>query len=685
MKKISIILLFSIMLLPVFSESIEILEKKLSETNGNKKTVILIKLLEEYIEINLNEAEVYFEQIKNSLINTNEPDLKIDIYNSIALFLFYKEKYNESIEYIEESILLSKKIENMSKQAISLMIYGRNLIALNKNKLALKKFNMGLELIGESDNFLLIGKLNLYIGSIYINKSEYNKAKKYYLNSLSIFTSLKNEKYEALANRMIGSVYNSMSDYSLALEFFYKSLKYYEKSNYIERYASLLNNMGVLQSDIGNSKKGLELYLKAKEIIKGSGYKSLESLLLNNIGTIYQDMGSLDKSLKYYSEALKIERARDNKLGIAIDLFNIGSIYIEKMQLIEAKKYIVESLKLSSQIEDKTGVVLSYISLAQIKKIQNNFKQALKFLQRAENEVKTIDSKELVKNIYEEYSYVFTAKHNYIKSIEYYNKTKKINNELLSKKSSKKLFEMRTRYETEKKEHEIKNLKYNHTLKDYELNKKDLQKNIFFISFIIVLFIIILLFRQYRLKNTSNRLIQSKNTELESAYKSLVLVASTDPLTKLSNRRDVLKKISYELERMKRYKRSFAIIIGDIDDFKLINDTYGHDAGDEILVSLSKILKNSVRKQDTVSRWGGEEFLIFMPETDIIGGKVLAEKIRKIIETETFTYQNKNLNISLTFGVGEFNEGMDLNQCIKNADNALYKGKKAGKNCVVID
>jgi diguanylate cyclase (GGDEF)-like protein len=110
---------------------------------------------------------------------------------------------------------------------------------------------------------------------------------------------------------------------------------------------------------------------------------------------------------------------------------------------------------------------------------------------------------------------------------------------------------------------------------------------------------------------------------------------------------------------------------------------YGHETGDFILVSIANIMKKNVREQDTVSRWGGEEFLIFVPETNIQGAFVLAEKIRTIIEKNKFVFKGVEISSSMTFGISEFTDGIDIDYCINNADKALYKGKKMGKNRVI--
>ena len=181
----------------------------------------------------------------------------------------------------------------------------------------------------------------------------------------------------------------------------------------------------------------------------------------------------------------------------------------------------------------------------------------------------------------------------------------------------------------------------------------------------------------------ANEQIEKQKEELNIAYKKMELLARTDPLTQLSNRRDFLERFHQEVTRFERNPIPFSIGLGDIDDFKSINDRYGHDCGDFVLVQISKIMRAMIRKQDTVGRWGGEEFILLLPQSPLKGGKTVAEAIRKRIATENFCYKDYRLSVSITFGVCEFAKHMDIDSCIKRADEAMYEGKKIGKNRVI--
>jgi diguanylate cyclase (GGDEF)-like protein len=158
-------------------------------------------------------------------------------------------------------------------------------------------------------------------------------------------------------------------------------------------------------------------------------------------------------------------------------------------------------------------------------------------------------------------------------------------------------------------------------------------------------------------------------------------LTTIDPLTQLSNRLYIEGMFENEIKRAQRYEKTFAVIFADIDYFKSVNDTYGHETGDSVLKEFANILKSDIRSLDTIARWGGEEFLILCPETNIESAKILAEKLRKNIESYKFkTIGNK----TCSFGVSEYTaEDITAKSTIKRADKALYMAKKSGRNRVV--
>jgi diguanylate cyclase (GGDEF)-like protein len=155
-----------------------------------------------------------------------------------------------------------------------------------------------------------------------------------------------------------------------------------------------------------------------------------------------------------------------------------------------------------------------------------------------------------------------------------------------------------------------------------------------------------------------------------------------DGLTGIYNHAFIIKALEEEIERSTRYGSQLSITLFDIDDFKKVNDTWGHLAGDYVLKRAAEILKNGLRIIDMVGRYGGEEFLVIMPETLFEQGIKVSERLRKDIENESFVYEDKNIKITVSGGVVPFSHGIDAKEIIKLVDENMYKAKNTGKNRV---
>lgn len=173
--------------------------------------------------------------------------------------------------------------------------------------------------------------------------------------------------------------------------------------------------------------------------------------------------------------------------------------------------------------------------------------------------------------------------------------------------------------------------------------------------------------------------VQESANEKDLMALELRKLANTDGLTGVFNRSKIEQTLTIEVLRSRRYKHPLSIILADIDHFKQVNDTYGHNVGDQVLAGIAGIMKQHVREVDTVGRWGGEEFLIVCPETTAEGAKKLAEKLRKKIEKHHF----KEVGIkTVSMGVAQIDSDDWDEDMVKRADRNLYRAKKAGRNRV---
>lgn len=184
------------------------------------------------------------------------------------------------------------------------------------------------------------------------------------------------------------------------------------------------------------------------------------------------------------------------------------------------------------------------------------------------------------------------------------------------------------------------------------------------------------------ISNLRKKLIKGY-AELSLAYKKMEQLVRMDYLTGILNRMGIMEVIKLEVERSKRYNTSFSLCITDIDNFKLINDSFGHNSGDKVLQTFVEVLSSCIRRTDVMGRYGGEEFIIVLTETPLEFAQVCLNRCRVAIETYNFPDLPEDYRVTASFGVTEYRPGESIDNLLSRADRALYMAKLSGKNKVV--
>lgn len=173
---------------------------------------------------------------------------------------------------------------------------------------------------------------------------------------------------------------------------------------------------------------------------------------------------------------------------------------------------------------------------------------------------------------------------------------------------------------------------------------------------------------------------ENKKTEDE-----LLRLASTDPLTGAFNRREFTALADQESQRANRYNHPLSIMMLDLDHFKKLNDTYGHAAGDKALQRFTTLCCNALRTVDIFGRWGGEEFVALLPETDAEGAAIIAERLRKLVSQSILVYNDQKIQLTTSIGIAQYRSGeLTVEGPLSRADSAVYDAKKAGRNQISV-
>lgn len=172
--------------------------------------------------------------------------------------------------------------------------------------------------------------------------------------------------------------------------------------------------------------------------------------------------------------------------------------------------------------------------------------------------------------------------------------------------------------------------------------------------------------------------------KLKLSQTELEQLATTDPLTGLNNRKQVMTILHDHYEYYRRYKRVFSVLMLDVDHFKAVNDTYGHQAGDTVLKQVAELFNKNLRSVDSAGRYGGEEFIVILPESGMDGSIQVAERIRKAVASHIFIHEDQEIQVHISVGIGKVREqDGDEQKVVTRADMALYRAKNEGRNRVV--
>jgi diguanylate cyclase (GGDEF)-like protein len=435
--------------------------------------------------------------------------------------------------------------------------------------------------------------------------------------------------------------------------------------------AKLQKKIGVCFLASKEKSRAIDFFQQAADYFEISNNLKELVICYKALGLLYEKQGDALYSKKFNKYLLEIEKQLLDEEEINKYLF-----YYEYYNVLGFKEKALEHYQKYNQLLNSYYVKKSRQEMEIIQKIYEQEKQILK-----KDKTKTNIELEKVQSESEE-------KEQEIKAL----------------KTVQEEREEQIRLEKIKKEELLRILKYEQEISNLKLSRKNRERNMFIVASILFLFIMVIIYNRLRFNvkvnaklNTQNEYIlevsnelmdaneklEKANIKLKQAKAKLEKIARTDPLTRLSNRRDILEKMNYEKDRFERNPKPFTIVISDIDDFKSINDNYGHYCGDYVLKTISNLFTSLLRKQDICARWGGEEFLLFLPETNLKGGLTISEKIRKEIANTKMKYKNVTINISMTFGVCVYDKLVNINKCISKADKALYEGKHSGKNKVL--
>ena len=515
--------------------------------------------------------------------------------------------------------------------------------------------------------------------------------------ALRVFEELNDEPGQAASLNTIGNVYHALGDYSSALKIHLKSLKMKESTQDFKGLAQSLNNIGTVYHRLNDTARAMEYFLKSLKIDQEIGDRSGEIAALNNIGLVYQEMGEYEKALEFYTKSLSKEDSNNSRHALL--LMNIGNVYMLLDNHASSKSYHLESLNIKKAIGDREGEATSLINMGELYEAMGDFSsaincyheglkitkeigdryveasilldlgslllkqdqvsEAMKNLELGLEVAESINSGELIYRSQLALSRALESESRWEEALRHYKAFHEKWEQVASEETERKTRALMVQYEVEttQKEKEIYRLK-NVELVDLNNDLKALTQSL------------------QEIGQEKSHLLE----ELKRKAELLQQQAKVDSLTGLWNRRHIDVELENEFQRARRFSHPLSIVMADLDHFKNINDRYSHILGDEVLRTVSQLIRKTCRNIDVVARYGGEEFLIYFPETSGERAFIACEKVRKVVENYPWAELDSDLRVTISMGICDDLTVSNHERMISAADAKLYEAKNAGRN-----
>ncbi len=522
---------------------------------------------------------------------------------------------------------------------------------------------------------------NFSLGDAARVRGDYRRALEHYSIALDMFGALGNMVQKGRCLRRLGDIHYFVTNLDLSIRYYLKALRVFE--NLVERNGPpeallqtghLLSTIGNVLKESGDLNSALEYYHRSHAVYLKEGFSTGVSGVLHNIGDVLQEKGHLREADEVYRKVLADALASDDNYLASLALCSLGSVCVATSEYEEAGACFQQSMALSEALGRKRGILTCLVKQAELKRLQGLHSDALEIALRAEDLARDLNDRAAQARILQEKAMLQSLTGDPGGAFASLCCQQKLTDEVLAEKRVRQIDVLRLRYETESKEREIERLRRDRSIQRLMIAGAAAGLVLAGISLSSV-------YRSVRLRSRVNRELSAKNCELATAYSKVEELSRTDDLTGLANRRAMLERLRNEQARFARTGRSFGLILGDIDDFKSWNDKCGHACGDYLLAELSSRMKSAVREQDLVARWGGEEFLFLLPDTDRESAVKVAEKLRAMLLDKPFLWKGHRIDMTMTFGVCEGGR-VPIDEALRMADTALYKGKRLGRNKV---
>ena len=549
---------------------------------------------------------------------------------------------SEALRLAEKACTLASKEHYNAGIAASLLTKSYCQFRHSDYKNALENADKALEMFEASESKADIQRSLNTLGIIHGQSGDLTSALKTFLRAHKLCEDLGDKEAEANALNNLAIIYVYFGDYTTALDYYLKSLNIYQELKALQGEVKTLQNVGVVYFEMGRYQNALEYFQKSLEISDTLNDTHTYALTLSNIGRAHHKLNEHDTALKYQHDSLKLMEGLQDKSGISDALVEIGRTHLNLDNLQEAEAYLQQSLDIKSEVGDRKGHAETCLYLGALFSKQTDYKRAAELFETALVTAEEISAKAEMYRAHEGLANALKGAGQLEAAFTHLNSYVRIKDEMFNAASDQRFQALRVGYEVEQTE------------KEAEI---------------------------YRLRSVE---LARMNDKLQILTEQLERQAKEDPLTTLYNRRHFDAVLEEAYSKSQRYGNPMSVMICDIDNFKRVNDTFSHAVGDEVLVRVAQIFKDTIRESDTVARYGGEEFVVLYPETLLGAALPVCERLRSAVENHPWHEVHAELHVTISVGVCDDTTLGSGETMVARADDKLYEVKRNGKNHIKV-
>ena len=450
-----------------------------------------------------------------------------------------------------------------------------------------------------------------------------------------------------------------------------------------------LNSLAYLYNQMREHAKAFDTLDEAYRVAKSLGSPGRLAILKNTEYGVAVDSGQIQRALKVMREELALARQIGAAAMIGTALVNLSDCQLKLRNHHAALSYAQQALEQARKISDERLMATARLNIGQANLALGNLAEGKKSIEEGMAWYEKSGHKPDLQMMLTEYGDALERAGDYAAALGAYHRERTLSNELFETRRQKAMLELQEKYEADKRQRQIESLRQENQVKSTELDNRRLQQRVWWLLAMVFALASAIVFMLYRKVRQTNAQLKEKNLELAQQ-------SARDPLTGLYNRRHFQDYMRGHQEGERRINGNVmginpqgddmvsALFLLDVDHFKHINDTYGHGAGDAVLREIATGLREILRETDMIVRWGGEEFLAFLPAVPRGGLDEVALRLLSGIPARTIDYQGTPLAVNVSIGFAPFplarGTALSWERAVNIVDMALYLAKGHGRN-----